>query len=176
MIIIMTSLPDILQAETLGNSASMGNYNDDDDDPFDQHHGTMPTYAQKLEMEKFQIEKQNARTRELELQVQLLQMQAQAAAAAPSQPTNSSLAQPTDTNPLAFNSVVQRMAIYDPDSAIGKQITIFLRQVKLVSDPIQLTGSLDYTSWKESILSRARTANCPHILEEKETTAPTDGY
>ena len=43
----------------------------------------------------------------------------QAAAAAPSQSS-------INMNPLASDRVVQRMAIYDPDSAIGKQITIFL--------------------------------------------------
>ena len=91
----------------------------------------------------------------------------QAAAAAPSQSS-------INMNPLASDRVVQRMAIYDPDSTIGKQITIFLCQAKLVSDPIQLTGSSNYTSWKESILSRARTVKCHHILEKKEVAAFTD--
>jgi len=95
----------------------------------------------------------------------------QVAAVAPSQSPAQS---PTDTNPLASNRVVQRTAIYDPDSAIGKQITIFLHQVKLVSDPIQLTGSSNYTSWKESILSQARTVKCHHILEKKEVAAFID--
>jgi hypothetical protein len=66
------------------------------------------------------------------------------------------------------------MAIYDPDSAIGKQITIFLRKAKLISDPIQLLGSSNYTAWKEFILSRAKTLKCHYLLEEKETTSPTD--
>src|SRR5947199_343845 len=91
----------------------------------------------------------------------------QAATAVLSQP-------PINMNPLASDRVVQRMAIYDPDSAIGKQITIFLHQTKLVSDPIQLTGSSNYTSWKESILSQARTVKCHHILEKKEVAASTD--
>jgi hypothetical protein len=65
------------------------------------------------------------------------------------------------------------MSIYDPDSAIGKQITIFLRQAKLVSEPIQLTGSSNYAAWKESILSRTKAVKCHYILEEKETAPPT---
>src|SRR5436190_19878275 len=120
----------------------MGDYNDDDNDLFDQHPSTMPSYAQKLEMErlqiekeKLQIEKQKTRTQELELQVQLLQMQAQAVPTAPSE------SQPPDL-------VIDRTAAYNPDSAIGKQITVFLKQAKLVRMPIQLTGSANYATWK----------------------------
>ena len=36
----------------------MNNYNDDNDDLFDQYPGIMPSYAQKLKMEKLQMKKE----------------------------------------------------------------------------------------------------------------------
>src|SRR6266496_4475099 len=121
-----------------------------------------PTYAQKLEIERL-------RTERLKLQLELAKLKA-----APTQPTNQPTnPTPTPTPTLASDLVVQRMSIYDPDSAIGKQITVFLRQAKLVSEPIQLTGSSNYTAWKESILSRTKAVKYHYILEEKETAPPT---
>jgi len=69
--------------------------------------------------------------------------------------------------------VIDRMALYDPDSAIGKQITVFLRQTKLVTEPANLIGSANYASWKESVLSRARSVQAHFILNNKEIESPS---
>jgi hypothetical protein len=80
---------------------------------------------------------------------------------------------PTPTSALGPDLVIDRTAAYDPESAIGKQITVFLKQAKLVSKPIILTGSANYAAWKESILSQAESVRCHYILENKETESPS---
>ena len=69
--------------------------------------------------------------------------------------------------------VIDQMALYDPDSTIGKQITVFLRQTKLVTEPANLIGSANYASWKESVLSRARSVQAHFILNNKEIESPS---
>ena len=65
------------------------------------------------------------------------------------------------------------MSIYNPNSAIGKQITIFLQQTKLVSESIQLTELFNYAAWKEFILLWIKAVKYYYILEEKKIASPT---
>jgi hypothetical protein len=121
-----------------------------------------PDLAAKIRLAE--IEKEN-----LELQNANLQLQLELAKISQANQVSG----PTPTSALGPDLVIDRTAVYDPESAIGKQITVFLKQDKLVSKPITLIGSANYAAWKESILSQAESVRCHYILTNKKTESPS---
>ncbi len=118
--------------------------------------------AARMELAKLKEKAELAKQRTLQMQLELMRLDQE----------NTTAGSPTE---LESDSVINRNVTYDPDSAIGKQITIFLRQVKLIARPLQLLGSANYAMWKESILSQVESVKAHFILNNKEIKSPSEG-
>ena len=87
--------------------------------------------AARMELAKLEEKAELAKQRTLQMQLELMWLDQR----------NITAGSPTE---LESDSVINRNVTYDPDSAIEKQITIFLCQVKLIVRSLQLLGSANY--------------------------------
>jgi hypothetical protein len=107
---------------------------------------------------KMQLELAKLRRETVEKELQLEHLRRQAT------PNNTT----SQTNDPTEDAIMKRIGAYNPDSTVGKQIKSFLQQAKLIVRPPQLAGSSNYTTWKESILSKIETPKCHFLLINKE--------
>ena len=90
--------------------------------------------AARMELAKLEEKAELAKQRTLQMQLELMWLGQE----------NTTAGSSTTTTELKSDSVINRNATYDLDSAIGKQITIFLCQIKLIARSLQLLDSANY--------------------------------
>ena len=89
--------------------------------------------AARMELAKLEEKAELAKQRTLQMQLELMRLGQENTTAGSSTATE-----------LESDPVINRNVTYNPDSAIGKQITIFLCQIKLIARSLQLLDSANY--------------------------------
>ena len=89
--------------------------------------------AARMKLAKLEEKAELAKQRTLQMQLELMQLG-----------QKNTTADSSTATELESDSVINHNAMYDSDSAIEKQITIFLCQIKLIARSLQLLDSANY--------------------------------